>query len=79
MRFRPNDYGFDLQQADLVHERLSDSEIELLWDRFAPQDQKLRTEKDQFTAGFQSRPMKYHFEAMPEDFDLDEFVTTWAV
>ena len=79
LRFRPNDYGFDLQQAHLVDERLSDGEIELLWDRFAPLDEKLRTEKDQFTAGFQSRPMKYHFEEMPENFDVDEFVATWAV
>ena len=62
LRFRPNGYGFDPQQAHLVDECLSDTEIESLWERFAPLDEKLGTDEDQFTAGFKSRPMKYHLE-----------------
>ena len=68
-----------LVNRHLVDECLADAEIESLWERFAPLDEKLRTDEDQFTAGFQSRPMKYHFEAMPENCGVDEFVATWAI
>ena len=77
IRFQPENYGGDMKQSDLVAERLSDGEIEELWERFEPLDVKLKTEEDQFTPGFQSQPMKYNFEEMPEGFGVEEFVASW--
>ena len=78
LRFQPEKYGSDLKQSDLVAARLSESEIELLWERFAPLDARLQREEDQFTPGFQSGPMKYHFDEMPREFGVDEFVASWT-
>ena len=40
-------------------------------------DALLQAKEDQFTPGFQSQPMKYNFEVMPEGFGVDEFVKSW--
>ena len=66
-----------MRQSDLVAERLSEEEIDVLWERFAPLDAELKTDEDQFTPGFQSTPMKYNFEEMPGGFGVDEFVAGW--
>ena len=77
IRFQPENYGGDMRQSDLVAERLSEEEIDVLWERFAPLDAELKTDEDQFTPGFQSTPMKYNFEEMPGGFGVDEFVAGW--
>ena len=60
-----------------VAARFSKEELVQLWERFAPLDALLQAKEDQFTPGFQSQPMKYNFEVMPEGFGVDEFVKSW--
>ena len=77
IHFQPEGYGHDLMHSDEVASRFSEEERAQLWERFAPLDAVLQTEEDQFTPGFQSQPMKYTFEEMPEGFGVEEFVESW--
>ena len=77
IHFEPEDYGHDLMHSDEVAARFSKEELVQLWERFAPLDALLQAKEDQFTPGFQSQPMKYYFEVMPEGFGVDEFVKSW--
>jgi ectoine hydroxylase-related dioxygenase (phytanoyl-CoA dioxygenase family) len=62
---------------EALAERFSEAETELLWQRFAALDARLQSESEQFVPGFQSRPMRYRFEAMPEAFAVDDFIASW--
>jgi ectoine hydroxylase-related dioxygenase (phytanoyl-CoA dioxygenase family) len=57
--------------------RFTDSEAETLWQRFESLDALLRTEEEHFVPGFQSGPMAYHFNEMPENYTTADFIAGW--
>ncbi len=57
--------------------RFSQDEIDTLWQRFSTLDGKLRSDEEQYVPGFQSGPMEYVFQDLPEDFDVEEFIASW--
>ncbi len=73
---RPN-FGGDISQDKDLAPRFTDSEIEMLWQRFSPLDARLQSDEEQYTPGFQSRPMRYFFEEMPTDFGIEDFIACW--
>ncbi len=70
-------YGGDWSQDAELGPRFSERERELLWSRFESLDQRLQSDEEQFVPGFQSVPMRYYFEMMPERLDVDSFVADW--
>ena len=58
--------------------RFSQTEADLLWERCAPLDAKLQADAEHFVPGFQARPMRYYFEAMPSPFDVEDFIDNWG-
>lgn len=58
--------------------RFDESEAETLWKRFEPLDRLLRSDAEHFVPGFQSGPMKYHFNEMPEDYTTSDFIAGWG-
>ena len=55
----------------------SQTEAEILWDRFKTLDAKLQAEEEHFVPGFQSGPMRYYFNEMPADFGVGNFINSW--
>lgn len=58
--------------------RFEESEAETLWKRFEPLDRLLRSDAEHFVPGFQSGPMKYHFNEMPEGYTTSDFIAGWG-
>lgn len=58
-------------------DRFSPEEADLLWERFAPLDAKLQADTEQFVPGYQSGPMRYYFEEVPEDISVEALVSGW--
>lgn len=58
--------------------RFSESDAETLWNRFEPLDRLLRSDAEHFVPGFQSGPMKYHFNEMPENYTTSDFIAGWT-
>ena len=59
--------------------RFSAAEAATLSQRFAPLDARLRAETEQYIPGFQSgpEPIPYVFGAMPEAFEVEDFIASW--
>lgn len=77
MRFEPTDYGGDLNKYKEISQHFSSKELETLWGRFVPLDAKLQSDTKEYVPGFQSGPMKYYFNEMPTDFDVEDFIASW--
>ena len=77
MRFEPTDYGGDLKKYKEISQHFSSKELETLWGRFVPLDAKLQSDTKEYVPGFQSGPMKYYFNEMPTDFDVEDFIASW--
>ena len=58
--------------------RFTANEAETLWRRFEPLDKLLQTEAEHFVPGFQSGPMRYHFNEMPGEYSISDFIAGWA-
>ena len=58
-------------------DRFTLAESDALWERFDRLDAALQKEEEQFSPGFQSEPMHYNFNEMPNDFHLDDFIASW--
>lgn len=57
--------------------RFSRAESEELWKRFEPIDACLQAEEEHFAPGFQSGPMRYYFNEMPHNLDVETFLESW--
>lgn len=71
----------DWQNTDTVKEmaaRFSKEELDLLWGRFGRLEQELTTKEEQYEPLFQNAAMKYHFYEMPQHFDFEDFIASWA-
>ena len=71
-------YGGDWTQDADIGPRFTDKEMDTLWSRFEPLDARLQADEEQFTPGFQSKPMRYYFEEMPEGYSVEDFVASWS-
>lgn len=79
IRFKPAGYGGDWSQDEDLAPRFSASELDILWQRFAILDKKLQSDTEQYTPGFQSGRMKYFFNELPKDFEVEDFIASWDV
>lgn len=70
-------YCGDWTQEPELGPRFSPAERAELWQRFAWLDAQLQGEEERFTPGFQSGPMPYFFEEMPEGLSLQAVVEHW--
>lgn len=70
-------YGGDWTQDADIGPRFTDEEMNTLWSRFEPLDACLQADEEQFSPGFQSKPMLYYFEEMPVGYSVEDFVTSW--
>lgn len=77
MRFEPKNYGGDLKKYKEISQHFSSEELETLWSRFVLLDAKLQSGTEEYVPGFQSGPMKYCFNEMPVDFDVEDFIAGW--
>ena len=58
-------------------DRFTVDEAAALHRRFTTLDSKLQAEQEHFAPGFQSSPMRYFFNEMPDDFTLEDFIASW--
>jgi hypothetical protein len=73
---RPH-YGGDMSYDEDLSPRFAPEELDTLWQRFAPLDAKLQADTEQYVPGFQSGPMTYYFNEMPDGFDVEDFIRSW--
>ena len=72
-------YGGDFTQEQELAPRFSADDLQQLWERFAPIDEVMRAPggKD-YVPGYQSGPMSYRFESMPEGLTVAGFIDGWS-
>ncbi len=59
-------------------ERFSVEESRTLWSRFEGLDASLQDDVEMFEPAFQSGPMHYYFNELPESVDAESFIASWA-
>ena len=65
-------YGGDFTQDAELRPRFTAQDLEILWSRFAWLDDQLKTPGgEEFVPGYQSGPMSYRFEAMPDGLGVE--------
>ncbi len=57
--------------------RFSQSEADVLWQRFATLFAKLQSDAERCVSDFGSRPMRYLFTEMPTAFEVEDFIASW--
>ena len=67
-----------LQWGVPIADRFSPTEAEALWNRFKPIDALVQSDIEQPAPGYESRPSRYHFNEMPKDFGVEDFIAGWA-
>ncbi len=73
-RAHPNSLNWGPQFAA----RFSQEESQVLWERFKTLDAKLQADEENFAPGFLSEPMRYYFNEMPADLDMENFIASWG-
>ncbi|MBM3262145.1 MAG: phytanoyl-CoA dioxygenase family protein [candidate division Zixibacteria bacterium] len=58
--------------------RFSVEEADTLWQRFEIVDRRLQADEPFFEPGFQSGPMRYFFNRMPDELTVDRFIAGWG-
>ena len=58
--------------------RFSVEESATFWERFGPLDDRLKADTDDFQPAFQSKPMPYLFNDLPDGVDTESFIASWA-
>ena len=48
-----------------------------MWQRWASLDESMQADGEQYVPGYQSGPMRYFFEDIPAELNVDDFVATW--
>jgi hypothetical protein len=57
--------------------RFTAADLDQLWDRFGTLEEELTADTEQYESLFQNAAMKYHFYEMPENFSVEDFITSW--
>ena len=63
---------------DDVTRRFTADELDLLWRRFATLDAALQMNGEQVAAGSRSEATTYRGDKMPANFDVEDFIQSWA-
>lgn len=72
-------YGGDFTQERELAPRFTPEDLERLWQRFAPLDEALLApDGREYVPGYQSGPMSYRFECMPDDLSVEGFAAGWG-
>ena len=50
----------------------------MIWSRFGPLDARLKEDEPQLLPGSESGPTRYRRYDMPEGFEVEDFVGSWA-
>ena len=59
-------------------DRFSVEESRTLWSRFEGLDAALQDDVELFEPAFQSGPMHYYFNELPDGVDAESFIASWA-
>ena len=59
-------------------DRFTKEESVTLWDRFEGLDTMLQDDMEMFEPAFQSGPMHYYFNELPDGADAETFIASWA-
>ena len=59
-------------------DRFTVEESQILWSRFEALDTMLQDNVEMFEPAFQSGPMHYYFNQLPDGVDTESFVASWA-
>ena len=59
-------------------ERFTEAESVTLWERFEGLDAKLQSDQELYEPAFQSGPMYYFFNELPDGVDTESFIASWA-
>jgi ectoine hydroxylase-related dioxygenase (phytanoyl-CoA dioxygenase family) len=78
-RLRGGGHPITLNWGSDFTERFNAPDAETLWRRFEPLDKLLQSQAEHFVPGFQSGPMRYHFNEMPGDYSTSDFIAGWAL
>ena len=62
-----------------IAQQFSVSESDILWSRFVPMGNRLKSDEDQYVPGFQTGPTKYFFNDMPANCNLANFIADWNI
>ena len=73
-RAHPNSLNWGPQFA----ERFSREEAQALWERFKRLDARMQADEEHFAPGLLAEPMKYHFNEMPADLNVEAFIAGWG-
>ena len=73
-RAHPNSLNWGPQFA----ERFSQEESQVLWERFETLDARLQADEENFAPGLLSEAMRYHFNELPADLDMESFFAGWG-
>ena len=76
-RWAGHTHPVGLQWGPAFYDRFSEEGANRLWQRFAPVDAAMRADEEQWSPGFQGGPTTYHFNQVPEDFAVGDFVAQW--
>ena len=58
--------------------RFSPTEAETLWERFSVLFERIQSAAERAILDFSTQAMRYRFTDMPADFDVEDFITSWA-
>ena len=57
--------------------RFSFKEAQTLWNRFKPVDACIQSDVEAAAPGYENRPSRYHFNEMPINFSVEDFIAGW--
>ncbi len=57
--------------------RFSFEEAKILWNRFKPVDARIQSDVEAAAPGYENRPSRYHFNEMPINFSVADFIAGW--
>ena len=66
-----------LQWGVPIAEQFSFDEARVLWERYKTVDARIQSDQEQAAPGYENRPSHYHFNKMPADFGIDDFIASW--
>jgi len=71
-------HSITLNWGPAFADRFTSAEADTLWERFKKLDALLRCGQEMFIPGYQSGPMIYHFDEMPANYGVGDFIAGWA-
>jgi ectoine hydroxylase-related dioxygenase (phytanoyl-CoA dioxygenase family) len=70
-------HSITLQWGASIADFFSQAEAKALWERFKPVDARVQSDVERPAPGYEQRPSRYHFNEMPKDFGIADFIESW--